>query len=491
MILALDQGTTSSRAIVFDRRGNPLAVSQKEITQHYPEPGWVEHDPHEIWSTQLEAARQAILMAGATGRIDAIGITNQREMTLLWDRETGKPVHRAIVWQDRRTADRCTQLKSAGHEEAITAQTGLIADSYFSGTKLAWLLDNIPGVRADAEAGRLAFGTIDSFLIWRLTGGRVHVTDFTNACRTMLFDIHRMDWSPDLLDLLRIPRSVLPTVVASSGVVGYTEPEVFGASIPISGIAGDQQAATFGQACFHPGMAKSTYGTGCFILMNTGLDPKVSTNRLLSTLAASSGRQTVYALEGSVFVAGAAVQWLRDEMGLIRYSSEVEEVAASIPDSGGIYVVPAFTGLGAPHWDSYARGAVFGLTRGTGRRHLVRATLESIAFQCRDVLDAMALDNGGPLREIRVDGGAANNDLLMQFQADILGIPVVRPKFTETTGLGAAYLAGLAVGFWESMNDIESQWCIDRTFVPVMADDRRRELYAGWQDAVSRTRGEK
>jgi len=491
MILALDQGTTSSRAIVFDRRGFPLAVSQKEIVQHYPEPGWVEHDPEEIWMTQLEAARQAILMAEATDKITAIGITNQRETTLLWNRETGKTVHRAIVWQDRRAADRCADLITSGHGPDITAQTGLIADSYFSATKLAWLLDNVPGARADAEAGKLAFGTVDSFLIWRLTGGDVHVTDVTNASRTMLFDIHRMEWSADLLEMLRIPRAVLPQVVKSCEVVANTEPDVFGYPIPIAGIAGDQQAATFGQACFHPGMAKGTYGTGCFLLINTGSNARTSSNRLLTTIAASAGRKATYALEGSVFIAGAAVQWLRDEMGFIRYSSEVEEVARSIPDSGGVYVVPAFTGLGAPYWDSYARGAIFGLTRGTGRSHIVRATLESIAYQCRDVLDAMALDLGEPIKEVRVDGGASNNDFLMQFQADILGIPVVRPKFTETTGLGVAYLAGLATGFWDSVDEIESQWSVDRTFVPSMLETRRAELYAGWQDVVRRTRTDK
>ena len=407
------------------------------------------------------------------------------------NRETGKPIYPAIVWQDRRTADRCSELRTAGLEQGIAAQTGLVIDSYFSATKLAWLLDHVEGARNDAERGRLAFGTIDSYLVWRLTGGRVHVTDMTNASRTMLFDIHRLEWSPDLLDLFRIPKSLLPTVVGSSGVVGQTDEAIFGAAIPIAGMAGDQQAATFGQACFHPGMAKSTYGTGCFLLMNTGIEPKASSHRLLSTLAASGKEQATYALEGSVFVAGAAVQWLRDEMGLIRHSSEVEEIAKSIPDSGGVYVVPAFTGLGAPYWDSYARGAVFGLTRGTGRAHLVRATLESIAFQCRDVLDAMAHDLDEPLREIRVDGGVSNNDFLMQFQADILGLPVVRPKFTETTGLGAAYLAGLAVGFWKSQLEIESQWTIDRRFVPAMTEANREVLYAGWQHAVNRVRVEK
>lgn len=487
MILALDQGTTSSRAIVFDRRGNPVAVSQKEITQYYPQPGWVEHDPEEIWTTQLEAARQAILMAGATGRIEAIGITNQRETTVLWDRETGVPVHRAIVWQDRRTADLCSELKRSGVESTITACTGLLIDSYFTATKLAWLLDNIPGLRARAESGQLAFGTVDSFLVWRLTGGKRHVTDVTNAGRTMLFDINRHVWSPDLLKLFGIPLQVLPAVVGSSEVVGLTDGDYFGVEIPIAGIAGDQQAATFGQACFHPGMAKSTYGTGCFLLMNTGTEARRSRNRLLTTPAASR-RGKVYALEGSVFIAGAAVQWLRDEMGLIRHSSDAEEVATSISDTAGVYVVPAFAGLGAPYWDSYARGAIVGLTRGTGRRHIVRATLESIAYQCRDVLDAMTSDLGAPLREIRVDGGASANNFLMQFQADILGIPVVRPKCTETTALGAAMLAGLAVGYWAGEDELEAQWSLDRTFAPAIPESKRSELYEGWRNAVSQVR---
>ena len=489
MILALDQGTTTSRAIVFDQTGKPRSVSQKEITQSYPKSGWVEHDPAEIWATQTAAAKQAILMAGIDAKdVQAIGITNQRETTLVWNRETGNPIYPAIVWQDRRTADRCAELRGQGYEQAIAAQTGLILDSYFSATKLAWILENVPGARGEAENGRLAFGTIDTYLTWRLTGGKVHATDVTNASRTMLFDIHRFEWSRELLDLFRIPDSLLPVVVPSSGIVGLTEPDLFGFSIPIASLVGDQQAATFGQACFHPGMAKSTYGTGCFLLANTGSRPVHSQHRLLTTLAASVGEQPTYALEGSVFVAGAAIQWLRDEMGLIRHSSEVEEIAKSIPDSGGVYVVPAFTGLGAPYWDSYARGAVFGLSRGTGRAQLVRATLESIAFQCRDVLDAMAQDLGEPLTEIRVDGGASNNDLLMQFQADILGLPVIRPKFTETTGLGAAYLAGLAVGFWASDQEIESQWSMDRRFAPAMSEARREELYAGWQDSVSRVR---
>jgi len=488
-VLALDQGTTSSRAILFDHRGHSCATSQKEITQYYPEPGWVEHDPEEIWESQLAAARQALQIVNANPcDVAAIGITNQRETTVLWNRETGRPLHRAIVWQDRRTADRCARLKEVGFEKTITAQTGLIADSYFSATKLEWLLDNVLGARMDAEAGRLAFGTVDAYLLWRLTKGQVHATDVTNASRTMLFDIHRMDWSPELLTEFRIPREILPQVVESSRRVGECDAELLGAPIPIAGIAGDQHAATFGQACFHTGMAKSTYGTGCFLLMHTGDQARASTNRLLTTLAASAEGKAKYALEGSVFVAGAAVQWLRDELGLIRHASEIEEIAQSIPDSGGVYVVPAFTGLGAPYWDSYARGAILGISRGDGRAHIARATLESIAFQCRDVLEAMSRDHGSSLTEIRVDGGASANNFLMQFQADILGIPVVRPSCTETTALGAAYLAGLAVGFWESQEEIESLWAKDREFIPAMSADCRDSLYSGWKDAVQRVR---
>ena len=488
-VLALDQGTTSSRAILFDRQGCPCATSQKEVTQHFPEPGWVEHDPDEIWSSQLAAAKQAMQIVDATADdIVAIGITNQRETSLLWNRDTGKPIHRAIVWQDRRTADRCADLRASGFEETLRSQTGLLADSYFSATKVEWLLKHVPGAREDAEAGRLAFGTVDTFLLWRLTQGQVHATDVTNASRTMLFDIHKRQWSAELLHNFGIPDSILPQVLDSSGTFGAVHPSVFGSPIPICGIAGDQQAATFGQACFHPGMAKSTYGTGCFLLMHTGLNPKPSNNRLLTTLAAGSSTLPEYALEGSVFVAGAAVQWLRDELGLIRHASEIERIAESIPDSGGVFVVPAFTGLGAPYWDSYARGAILGLSRGVGRAHIARATLESIAFQCRDVLDAMSADNGSPLTEIRVDGGASANDFLMQFQADILGIPVIRPSFTETTALGAAYLAGLSVGFWTSREQIEGLWAKDRQFSPAMPASRREKLYAGWQDAVQRVR---
>ena len=489
MILALDQGTTSSRAILFDRFGRPVAVSQKEFTQHYPESGWVEHDPEEIWATQLAAARQAIIMAGVSASdVKAIGIANQRETTVIWDRKTGVPIYPAIVWQDRRTADFCSEIKAAGYESAIRSQTGLLLDSYFSATKIAWILDHVQGARAAAEAGQLAFGTIDSFLIWRLTGGKVHVTDITNASRTLLFNIHKLDWSIALLDVFRIPRQLLPTVVNSSTFVGVTDASILGASIPIAGIAGDQQAAAFGQACFHPGMVKNTYGTGCFMLMNIGKAELPEGGELITTVGATHQGENEYALEGSVFVGGAAIQWLRDELGLIRHSSEVEEIARTLPDADGVYVVPAFAGLGAPYWDSYARGAVFGLSRGTGKAHLVRATLESIAYQCRDVLEALVRGSGHPMKEIRVDGGAANNDLLMQFQADILGIPVVRPKYTESTGLGAAYLAGLAIGTWESLTEIEQMWTIERRFAPAMPESRRDELYLGWQEAVRRVK---
>jgi len=487
MILALDQGTTSSRAMVFDRGGRPISVSQKEFTQHYPIPGWVEHDPEEIWRTQLAAAKQAILMSGLNcSEIKGIGIANQRETTVVWDRTTGQPIYPAIVWQDRRTADYCQELVHAGHGGGIRSKTGLVVDSYFSATKIAWILDHVEGARSDAEAGKLAFGTIDSFLIWRLTGGRVHVTDITNASCTLLFDIHQMRWSKELLDLFGIPLQMLPTVVSSSTYVGLTDPDLLGTAIPIAGIAGDQQAATYGQTCFSPGMVKNTYGTGCFILMNTGQITRTEGLGLISTVTATNGDRVDYALEGSVFVAGAAVQWLRDELGIIRHSGEVEEIAKSIPDSAGVYVVPAFAGLGAPYWDPYARGAIIGLTRGTGKAHIVRATLESIAYQCRDVLEVLAQSAGHPIKEIRVDGGASANDHLMQFQADILGIPVVRPKITESTALGVAYLAGLAVGVWKSESELAGLWQVDKRFVPAMSNGQREELYLGWQESVRR-----
>lgn len=449
----------------------------------------MEHDPEEIWASQLEVARLVLGKAGASADdIAAIGIANQRETTLLWDRESGRAIHPAIVWQDRRTADRCEELRSEGHELAVQSRTGLLLDSYFSATKLEWLLDRVAGVRDDAEAGRLAFGTIDSYLTWRLTGGREHVTDVTNASRTLLFDIHRREWSEELLKLFRIPVAVLPRLCGSTEVVGHTDPQWFGKPIPIAGIAGDQQAATFGQACFRAGMAKNTYGTGCFLLMHRGTEARPSANQLLTTIACSSKSTAAYALEGSVFVAGAAVQWLRDEVGLIGRAEEAESIAETTPDTSGVYVVPAFTGLGAPYWDPNARGAIVGLTRGSGRSQIVRATLESIAYQCRDVLKAMAQDCGAPLREIRVDGGAASNNFLMQFQADMLGIPVVRPKVTETTALGAAYLAGLAVGFWSSEDELESLWQTDRIFTPAMSEAQREGLYGGWLEAVGRVR---
>lgn len=482
-VLALDQGTTSSRAILFNHQGKPVARAQRELPQSYPAPGWVEHDPEVIWATQLSAAREA-LQSVDISEVAAIGIANQRETTLVWDRATGAPAHPAIVWQDRRTADLCDRLREEGHEPAIQAYTGLLLDAYFSASKLAWLLERVPNFRQRAEAGQLAFGTVDSFLLWRLTGGALHATDRTNASRTMLFDIHREEWSSHLLDLFTVPSSLLPKVVPSLGIVGETLPDLFGRAIPIAGIAGDQQAACFGQTCFRPGMVKSTYGTGCFLLAPTGDAAPVSTHRLLTTLAAPAG----YALEGSVFMAGAAVQWLRDELGIISRADEIDALAASVPDTAGVHVVPAFVGLGAPYWDPHARGAIVGLTRGTGKAHIARATLESIAFQCRDVLDAMVRDRGEPFREVRVDGGAAANDLLMQMQADILGVPVVRPRVTETTALGAAYLAGLGTGFWSGVDEVESLWARDRTFEPKWSDERREVAYAGWRAAVERVR---
>ncbi|MFZ4507878.1 MAG: glycerol kinase GlpK [Fimbriimonas sp.] len=477
-ILALDQGTTSSRAIVFSHEGFPVASAQQEIRQYYPRPGWVEHDPEDIWESQLSVARLALQRAAIQPQdVVAIGITNQRETTLIWDRRTGRALHPAIVWQDRRTAEFCERIKP--DEAWLNARTGLLADSYFSATKLAWLLEIVEGARRLADDGHLAFGTVDSFLLWRLTEGRVHATDVTNASRTLLFDIHRREWSDELLEFFGIPRSVLPEVMASSEVVGETT--LLGGTIPIAGIAGDQQAATFGQACFLPGRAKSTYGTGCFILVPTGSEQPVTDSKLLTTLTATGD----FSLEGSVFVAGAAIQWLRDEMGLIGSAEESETIARSVPDSAGVVVVPAFAGLGAPYWDSAARGAVVGLTRGTGRAHVVRATLESIAFQCHDVLSAMGLMH---LRELRVDGGAVTNDFLMQFQADILGIPVVRPRVTETTALGVAYLAGLATGYWDSRDEIESLWAVDRVFEPGMSEPDRKDHLDRWHEAVDRVR---
>ena len=521
-ILALDQGTTSSRAIAFDAQGRVAAVAQREFAQHFPQPGWVEHDAAEIWATQLAVARECVqkLVAAQAGRaqaaieIAAIGITNQRETTVLWDRATGQPVAPAIVWQDRRTTARCEQLRRAGKAALIQRKTGLVLDAYFSATKLEWLLDRVPGARARAEAGELALGTIDSWLIWNLTGGAeggVHATDASNAARTMLMDIHRLAWDDELLRLFNIPRAVLPRIVPSSGVLGETAPDVLGVPIPIAGVAGDQQAATFGQACFAPGMAKNTYGTGCFMLMNTG-DPAVpSRNSLLTTVAwcgpsgplpregegwGGGGRQAsaersraCYALEGSVFMAGATVQWLRDGLQMIRSADEIEALAASVPDTGDVFLVPAFAGLGAPDWDGRARGTLVGLTRGTTRAHIARAALEAIALQSADIFGAMARDSGIALTELRVDGGASRNDLLMQLQADLAGVPVVRPRVTETTALGAAYLAGLATGVWRGGDEIAAQWAVDRRFEPSLPESQRLARIARWREAVERSRG--
>ncbi len=488
-ILALDQGTTSSRAIVFDHSGAILTIAQKEFPQYFPQPGWVEHDPDEIWSSQLGVVSEALARIGIRASdIAAIGITNQRETTLLWDRATGQPIHPAIVWQDRRTAALCDRLNAEGHAAAIQAKTGLLLDAYFSGTKLKWLLDHIPQARQRAERGELAFGTVDSWLVWKLTAGKLHLTDATNASRTLLFNIHTGQWDQELLALLDIPAAVLPEVHSSSEVYGYTDDGILGAQIAIAGIAGDQQAATFGQAAIHPGMAKNTYGTGCFMLLNTGQEAIASHHNLLTTIAWHIQGQTTYALEGSVFVAGAVVQWLRDGLGIIQHSAEVEALAQSVPDNGGVYFVPAFVGLGAPHWDSYARGTIAGLTRGSTKAHIARAALESIAYQTADVLDAMHQDANLTLSELRVDGGAACNDLLMQFQADVLGVPVVRPQVTETTALGAAYLAGLAVGYWPSQAAIAQQWQVEKRFEPTMGADQRQALLTAWRQAVDRAK---
>jgi glycerol kinase len=484
-ILALDQGTTSSRAIIFNKAGEIVRTAQEEFPQIYPKPSWVEHDPVAIWQTQLKVAK-----AAAEGySIAAIGITNQRETTIVWDRETGEPIHNAIVWQDRRTSKFCDELRAEGFDKVIREKTGLVTDAYFSGTKIKWILDNVAGARAKAEAGKLAFGTIDTYIVWKLTGGRLHISDVSNASRTLIYDIHKRWWSKTITERFGIPMSMLPQVVSSSMVYGETEPELFGRAIPIAGIAGDQQAATFGQACFSAGMAKQTYGTGAFMLMNTGTEAKDSKNNLLTTIGWRVGEAaTQYALEGSVFIAGAAVQWLRDEMKLISNSAESESLAKSVNSSDGVYVVPAFVGLGAPYWDQYARGTIVGLTRGTGRAHVVRATLESIAYQTRDVVEAMQADSGIALSALRVDGGAVSNDFLMQFQADILGVPVERPAVTETTALGAAYLAGLAVGYWSSQEEIAKQWRLERKFSPSMSSNERETLYRGWKKAVERAK---
>ena len=493
-IVALDQGTTSSRAMVFDHAGHVIGRAQREFQQHFPQPGWVEHDALEIWRSQLEVMAQAIAQARlGAAQIAAIGITNQRETTVLWERDSGLPLAPAIVWQDRRTAASCEALKAAGHAALISGKTGLEIDAYFSGTKLKWLLDRTPHARERAARGELAFGTIDSWLIWCLTAGKVHATDVSNASRTMLFNIHTLDWDDELLQLLNIPRSVLPKIVSSSGVIGETACTGLPAGIPIGGIAGDQQAALFGQACHQPGMVKNTYGTGCFMLMNTGTKPVVSKNRLLTTVAwrigEGSGAQTQYALEGSVFMGGATIQWLRDGLGIITRSSDVEALAMSVADTGGVYLVPAFTGLGAPHWDAGARGILLGLTRGSTRAHIARAACEAIAFQSAELAIAMQRDAGIALSELRVDGGASNNNLLMQFQADLLGTPVVRPRITETTALGAAYLAGLAVGFWRSEMEIAELWERDRTFTANLSRADAADKMQGWLRAVERSKG--
>ncbi|QIR36174.1 glycerol kinase GlpK [Tolypothrix sp. PCC 7910] len=488
-ILAFDQGTTSSRSIIFNRDGDMLTVAQKEFTQIFPQPGWVEHDADEIWSSQVGVANEALARIGMKASdIAAIGITNQRETTIVWDRKTGKPIYNAIVWQDRRTAADCDQLKAAGYETTFQQKTGLVIDAYFSGTKVKWLLDNVPYAREKAERGELAFGTVDSWLMWKLTQGELHITDVTNACRTLLFNIHTQQWDDELLSILNIPRSLLPEVRSSSEVYGYTSEGIFGSRIPIAGIAGDQQAATFGQASLQSGMAKNTYGTGCFILLNTGNQPMQSNHKLLTTIAWRINGRTDYALEGSVFIAGAVVQWLRDGLEIIKHSADVEALAGSVPDTGGVYFVPAFVGLGAPYWDSYARGTITGLTRGSTSAHIARAALESIAYQTADVIEAMRQDSQLHLRELRVDGGASRNNLLMQFQADILGVPVVRPKITETTALGAAYLAGLAIGYWESEAEILQQWQADQWFEPKISADHRLSLLDSWHQAIAQTR---
>ncbi|MBM3341752.1 MAG: glycerol kinase GlpK [Betaproteobacteria bacterium] len=489
-ILALDQGTTSSRAIVFDHAGAIRALAQQEFRQIFPQPGWVEHDANEIWETQLSVARAALAQAKLCARdIAAIGITNQRETTVVWDRATGEPIHNAIVWQDRRTAGFCDELKAAGLGADITKRTGLIVDAYFSATKILWLLDNVARARALAEVGRLAFGTIDTWLVWKLSGRAVHATDVSNASRTLLFNIHEGAWDEALLTRFNVPRGVLPQVVPSSGVVAETAPGLFDAPIKIAGTAGDQQAALFGQRCAKPGLAKNTYGTGCFMLMHTGAQAVASRNQLLTTAAAQPSAMREYALEGSVFSAGAAVQWLRDGLGIIKSAADIEALAASVPDNGGVYLVPAFAGLGSPHWDPHARGSVSGLTRGSTSAHIARATLEAIAYQTADVLDAMHADSGIAMAELRVDGGAARNNLLMQFQADVLNVPVVRPRITETTALGAAYLAGLAVGYWKNAAEIDAQWHVERRFQPAMARGDVERLRVEWRQAVTRAKG--
>ena len=487
-ILALDQGTSSSRAIVFDEHGQTKAVSQKEFTQIFPKPGWVEHNPMEIWSSQAAVIAEAITSIDINGlNIAAIGITNQRETTIVWDAETGDPVYNAIVWQDRRTSEFCDGLKRDGRTDLIRSKTGLIIDAYFSATKILWILENVPGARQKADEGKLRFGTVDTWLIWMLTRGEVHVTDVSNASRTMLFNIHTLEWDKELLQLFDIPESMMPQVKSSSEVYGYTKTTLFAHEVPIAGIAGDQQAALFGQMCTEPGSVKNTYGTGCFMLMNSGERPIMSSNNLLTTIAWKIGDKVNYALEGSIFVAGSVVQWLRDGLGIIKSSSEIEALACSVEDNGGVYFVPALTGLGAPHWDQYAKGCIYGLSRGTTAAHIARAALEGIAFQTMDIVNAMQKDAGVTLKELKVDGGASRNNLLMQFQADILGTSVIRPTVTETTALGAAYLAGLAVGYWESIDHIKSQWGVETAFRPLATQERVEELKTGWADAIKRT----
>jgi glycerol kinase len=487
-ILALDQGTTSSRAIIFDKQGSIISIAQKEFKQYFPQPGWVEHDANEIWSSQLSVATEAIVKAGlGVENIAAIGITNQRETTVVWERSTGKPIYNAIVWQDRRTAPFCDELKSKGLDELIKQKTGLVIDSYFSATKIKWILDYVPGAREQANKGELAFGTIDTWLLWNLTKGQVHATDVSNASRTMLCNIHTQQWDGELEKILDVPGNMLPQIRSSSEIYGSTQNILTAKNIPIAGMAGDQQAALFGQMCSQPGMVKNTYGTGCFMLMNTGEIPVYSNNHLLTTVAWKVNGITHYALEGSVFIAGAVVQWLRDGLGIIRHSAEVEELAKKVNSSEGVYMVPAFTGLGAPHWNPDARGAMFGITRGTTAGHIARAALESIAFQTMDLLKAMEADSGIAIKELRVDGGATANDLLMQFQSDILNTQVLRPTITETTALGAAYLAGLAVGFWNNIEEIQEQWQIDKRFTPVMNNNEKDLLTKGWEKAVKAT----
>jgi len=488
--MSLDQGTTSSRCILFDRKGNIASMAQKEFEQIFPEPGWVEHDPMQIWSSQLGVVTEAMAKINASSLdISGIGITNQRETTVVWNRETGIPVYNAIVWQCRRTAGICEKLRDDGYEKSFKDKTGLVLDAYFSGTKIKWILDNVPGARKDAENGNLIFGTIDTWLIWNLTKGKVHATDYTNASRTLLFNIHELKWDDELLEILNIPKAMLPEVKPSSFIYGYTDPVLTGGSIPIAGAAGDQQAALFGQTCFEPGTAKNTYGTGCFMLMNTGKKVVSSSKGLLTTIAWSIDGKVDYALEGSVFIAGAAIQWLRDELKIIESAADSEQYAQSVPDTNGVYMVPAFVGLGAPYWDPYARGIIVGLTRGVRKEHIIRATLEALAYQTNDVLKIMQDESGISLKALKVDGGACANNFLMQFQADILDVPVQRPKIIETTALGAAYLAGLATGYWKNIEEISSNWAVSRTFTPAMGYPERAHLLKGWDEAVKRSRG--